>query len=462
MTTQPPETDLSRLAGLLEGDVVRPEDDTWQAARLAWNLAVDQRPVAVVYPESPGDMAAIVAFARACGLRVAFNGGGHNAGPIRWDDRALLVKTERMRGVEIDSAAATARVAAGTLADELAAAAGAHGLAYLAGTSPDVGVVGYMLGGGISWMVRKFGLAANSVTAVELVTADGTLLRTDKEHEPDLFWAVRGGGGNFGAVVALECRLYPVEEIYAGCLFWPIERAVEILTAWRSWIETVPEECSSLGRLLKLPDLPFIPEHLRSRAFVMVEPAFLGSEEDGAALVQPLRDLGPEFDTVATMRTAELSRVNMDPAEPVPYYGEGIHLHASDSDCIEKLVEVVTSTSLMHAEVRHLGGAAARSAPGNGALDRIEAPFTTLTFGLAVDAEMKAEMERHLTRLHDELAPWDSGRRYLNFAESPMDVERVFPPESYDRLCALKHRYDPAHLFLANHPLRAAAPASTS
>jgi FAD/FMN-containing dehydrogenase len=445
------------LSDRIAGDVALPEDESWDAARQAWNLAVDLRPAMVVFPESAADVVAAVHFAGEKGLRVAFQGGGHNAGPISWSEPTLLLKTERMRGIEIDSVKRRARIEAGVIADHLAAAAGEHGLAYLAGTSPDVGVVGYALGGGISWMVRKYGLAANSVVAAEIVTAEGEFVRTDADNEPDLFWAIRGGGGNFGAVTALELSLFPVSEIYAGALFWPIERAVEILGAWREWIETVPEECTSLGRLLKLPDLPFIPEHLRSRDFVMVEPAFLGSEADGIALVQPLRDLGPEFDTVAMIPASTLSTVNMDPAEPVPYYGEGIHLNGFDGGCIEKLVEVVVDSSLMHCEVRHLGGAAAVSGSDHGALDRIAAPFTTLTFGLALDAEMKADMGRHLVRLHDTLRPWDSGTRYLNFAESPMDVEVIYPPESYGRLCELKRKYDPNHLFVANHPIRAAS-----
>ncbi len=450
------QADLHALRTSIKGDVVLPDEEAFAAARLAWNLSVDQRPVAVVSPESADDMVEIVRFAGANGLRVAFNGGGHNAGPITWDDHALLVKTGRMRKVEIDPVARRARVEAGTLADDLATAAGEHGLAYLAGTSPDVGVIGYMLGGGISWLVRKHGLATNSVTALDVVTADGRLLHIDAENEPDLFWAIRGGGGNFAAVVTLECELFELPEVYAGCFFWPIERAAEILNVWRAWIDTVPEECSSLGRLLKLPDLPFIPDHLKARDFVLVEPAFIGSAADGAALVQPFRDLEPEFDTVGMLPTSQLSTVNMDPAEPVPYYGEGIHLSGFDAGCIDKLVEVIVDTPLMHAEVRHLGGAAARSGAGHGALDKIDAPFTTLTFGLALDAEMKADMGRHLTRLHSELAPWDSGTRYLNFAESPMDVQMIYPQASYDRLCALKGTYDPGHLFLANHPIRSA------
>ena len=177
---------LRALDALLTGDVVESGTEEWDVARRAWNLAVDQQPVAVVFPASAGDVATTVAFAAEHGLKVACQGGGHNAGPISWEDATLLVKTERLRGITIDAPARRARVEAGVLADELAVAAGEHGLAYLAGTSPDVGVVGYAVGGGISWLVRRHGLACNSIVAVELVTADGRLVRADRDTEPDL------------------------------------------------------------------------------------------------------------------------------------------------------------------------------------------------------------------------------------------------------------------------------------
>lgn len=452
MATTPTDT-LRSLSDLISGDVVLAGDDDYDVARQAWNLAVDQRPRAVVYPESPDDVVAIVNFAGDHGLRIAFNGGGHNTGPISWRDEALLLKTERMRGIAIDPEERRGRVEAGALANDLAAAAGEHGLAYLAGTSPDAGVVGYTIGGGISWMVRRYGLACNSVLAAELVTADGRLVRTDAEHEPDLFWALRGGGGNFGAITALELALYPISEIYAGCLFWPIDRANEILNAWREWIEGVPDECSSLGRLFKLPDLAEIPQHIRARSFVLVEPAFIGSEADGAALLEPLRALEPEFDTVAMIATSELSTVNMDPPDPVPYYGEGIHLTGFTAETVDVVVDTVVDSPLMHFEVRHLGGAVATATEGCGALSCIDHPFTTLTFGLAPDAELGDAVERHINLLHERLAPWDSGFRYLNFAESEMDVRKIYPPSCYERLGQVKARYDPGERFLANHPI---------
>ena len=453
MATESARPDLRALGAALAGDVVLPADEGWDVARQAWNLAIDQRPVGVVYPESVDDVVATVEFAGDSGLRIAFNAGGHNAGPIDWSEETLLLKTERMRGVEIDANARRARVEAGVLAKPLAQAAAEHGLCSLAGTSPDAGVLGYTLGGGFSWMIRKYGLAANSVLAAEIVTAEGRHVRTDKDNEPDLFWAVRGGGGNFGAVTALEIALYPHTEIYAGCLFWPIERATEILKAWRAWIDDVPDECHSIGRMLQLPDVEFLPDHLRGRSFVLVEPAFVGSESDGAALVQPLRDLEPELDTVSLMPTADLSLVNMDPDFPLPYAGEGILLDDFTPDAIDVVVETFVGSPLLHLEVRHLGGALLSTAADHGCVPSIDQPFILFTFGLAADAEMKAAVERSVEHVLERVAPWDSGRRYLNFVEARVDPRSLFPEASYERLQEIRAKYDPQGMFVANHAI---------
>ncbi len=403
--------------------------------------------------ETARDVVATVRFAAERGLRVAFNAGGHNAGPIDWSRDTLLLKTERMAGIEIDVAARRARVGAGVLSQALADAAGAHGLAYLAGTSPNVGVLGYALGGGLSWMIRTFGLACNSIVSAEVVTADGRLLEVDRETEPELFWALRGGGGNVGAVTAIELELFPIAEIYAGALFWPIERAAEILNAWREWIETVPDSCESLGRMLQLPDVPFLPEQVRGRSFVLVEAAVIANARDGAALLRPLRDLGPEIDTIAMMPASQLSVVNMDPDDPLPYYGEGILLTDLPPAAIDGVVEAFVGTPLLHVEVRHLGGAAVIRSPDHGVLDAIDQPFVAFTFGLAPDADVLAAVDRHVKILLGALGPWDSGRRYLNFVESSMDPRSIFPVEGYDRLKRAKARYDPTDMFAANHPV---------
>jgi hypothetical protein len=443
---------LRDLAARLTGEVVLPGDPAWDADRQVWNLAVDQRPSGIVWPRNGADIVETVRFVADRGLRIAFNAGGHNAGTIEWSDGVVLLKTGRMASLHVDPTRRRAIVEAGVLARPLSQAAGEHGLAYLAGTSPDVGVLGYALGGGLSWLIRRHGLACNTIVAADVVTADGRLRHVDHESDGDLFWAIRGGGGNVGAVAAIELELFSLPQVYAGCLFWPIELATRILGSWRDWIEGVPVECTSLGRMLQLPDLPFLPDRLRGRSFVLVELAFIGTEAEGSAILRPLRALAPEIDTVAMIPTSELSAVNMDPEMPVPYAGEGILLEGVSSGTIDALVEAFVGSPLLHVEVRHLGGAAAVSSPDHGLLDAIEQPFVLFTFGLTPDPDVHAAVDHHVRHLLDGVRPWDSGRRYLNFAESRMDPRSIYGAGT-DRLRGIRAAHDPGGLFLPNHPV---------
>src|SRR6516164_3843627 len=207
------------LQAAIAGEVFVPGAAGYDQARQAWNLAADQRPSVVVFTESAADVVQAVRFARAQGIRIAPQGTGHGAEPLEPLDGAMLLRTSRMRGVRVDPATRTARAEAGAQWQDVTVPAGEDGLAALAGSSPGVGVTGYTLGGGLGWLARRYGLAANSVTAAELVTPDGDLVRADAGHEPDLFWAVRGGGGSVGVVTALQMRLYPVRDLYGGALF---------------------------------------------------------------------------------------------------------------------------------------------------------------------------------------------------------------------------------------------------
>jgi len=318
--------DLETLRAALTGEVFALGDVGYDQARQAWNLATDERPAVVVMAESAADVAQAVRFARTRGMRIAPQGTGHGAEALEPLRGAMLLRTSRMRSVRIDPVSRTARAEAGALWQDVTVPAGEHGLAALAGSSPNVGVTGYTLGGGMGWLARRYGLAANSVTAAEIVTPNGRFVRTDADHEPDLFWAVRGGGGSVGVVTALEMRLYPVRELYAGALFFPLQRAAQVLHAWRAWTSTVPDEVTSQGRILRLPPLPEIPEPLRGRAFALVEAAYLGDAGTGSELLGPLRRLGPELDTFAMIPPPALGQLHMDPDQPVPNQGDGASL----------------------------------------------------------------------------------------------------------------------------------------
>jgi UDP-N-acetylenolpyruvoylglucosamine reductase len=447
------EFDVRPLRARLEGDVVGPGDADWNEARLAWNLAVDQRPAAVAVPESVEDVAAVVAFARTEGLRVAPQGTGHNAGALGDLSDTILLKTHRMRGVTIDAEARTARAEAGVLWIEVVEAAAEHGLAALAGSSPDVGVVGYTLGGGLSWLARKHGIGANQVTAIEVVTASGDIVRTDWANEPDLFWALRGGGGSFAIVTAIEFNLFPLSEVYAGILWYPVDEAAEVLKAWRNWTEDLPDEMTSVGRILQFPPIPQIPESVRGQSFVVVEAVWLGDTAEGDRLLEPLRALGPVMDTIAEMPIEGLSRLDMDPEEPVPGAADGGMLNEVDDELIDRFVERMVGAPILSAEIRHLGGAVARHSSQHGALNAFDAPYVMFAFGLTPTPELVEVVEAVVADLRQALEPWEADHTYMNFAETSRKSATLFSSESYHRLRRIKAIVDPTDLIRSNHPV---------
>jgi len=434
--------------------VLFPGDAAWDEARTAWNLAVDQRPAAVAIPASADEVAEVVRWASAEGLRVAAQGTGHGAAALGDLGDTVLVKLHELRGVSVDPAARTARVAAGSIWIEVVEAAAEHGLAALAGSSPDVGVVGYVLGGGLSFLARKHGLAANHVAAIELVAADGQLRRVEREHDADLFWALRGGGGSFGVVTAVELALLPLESVYAGHLWFPVERAREVLRAWRDWTETVPDEVTSVGRILQLPRIPEIPEPVRGNSYAVVQAVYAGDElGEMDRQLEPLRALGPAMDTFRVTPMRELSQLHMDPDHPVPGHGDGGTLDLLTDETIDVFVEGVVGKPILAAEIRHLGGAVARPDARHGAASAFAAPYLMYAVGMAPTPEAKAAVAAAVHELVDALEPWASAHTYLNFAESTRDARTLWTEAAYRRLVRIKEEVDPGDLFRANHPL---------
>ena len=449
----------SRLASMLEGKIVIPQHARFDEARQAWNLAVDQRPAAVVFPESTQDVAASILFAREFGQQVAAQGTGHNARPLGSLEDTILLKTERMRRVTIDPVARTARVEAGALWLEVVEAAAQHQLAALAGSSPDVGVVGYTLGGGVSLLGRKHGLAANAVRAIELVTADGSLVRADRDNEPDLFWALRGGGGSFGIVTALELELFPLKQAYAGILWYPIERGSEVLHAWRELTQAEPpEELTTVGRFLQLPPIPAIPEAVRGKSFVVVEAYHVGDPAQADELLEPLRALGPVNDTIQTVPMPALSHIHMDPEQPVPGFGDGLMLGELPAAAVDAFVGAAGATAafpLLSVELRHLEGELGRARPGNGALAALEARYAMCAVGATPVPELEAPVRAQVQRVTEAMRPWQSPQDYLNFAETTRDPDAFWNEPAYDRLRAIKADVDPDELIRSNHPVPA-------
>jgi FAD/FMN-containing dehydrogenase len=450
---------LNALQQRMSGSAIEPGGDGWEAATQAFNLAFVQRPALVAIPADAQDVRMLVDFARENGMQLAPQRTGHNAEPLGAMENVILVKTDALQGVEIDIERRVARVGSGVKWESVVPRASELGLAALHGSTPDVSVTGYSLGGGVGWYARKLGLSTNSVVAIELVTADGRLRRVDHENDAELFWALRGGGGNFGIVTAIEVQLYPISEVYAGVLFFPWERSAEILKSWHAWTQTVPDEVTSVGRILQFPPIPEIPEPLRGGSFVVVEAVMLVGEDEGKELLRPLRELDAGIDTFAMVPPVGIAELHMDPPDPLPYTGEGQMLGEIDEAIIDAFVAAAgpgSGSPLISAEIRHVGGALARSQPHHGALDTFDAAYLTFGVGMVFDDETYEANRAALAAIRQALAPADNGRQYLNFTEDHTDPARFYKPEAYSRLRAVKRKVDPGGVFRANHPIAAA------
>ncbi len=439
------------LTSAVRGRVSRPGDDDWNEARQAFNLLVDQRPEAVVFPVDERDVAAVVRHAANRGLAIAPQATGHNAGPLGRLDDTIIVNTSKLQGVTIDAAARRVRVGAGTKWEAVIEPLSKLGLAALHGSSADVGIVGYSLGGGLGWLAREYGLQCNSVTAVELVTADGHLIRTDAAHEPELFWALRGGGGNFGVVTAIEFEVYAVSDLYAGGLFFPYERAAEVLAAWNELAPSLPDALTTWGSVLHVPDLPFVPEPMRGGSFVAVSGVLLGAEATGREQLSSIRALGPVMDTFAMVPPAALPELAMDPADPMPYATAHDSIGEVSPAALTRLVDAVPRESGIAAlQLRRLGGAIARPPAGAGARATLEGATAVFAAGLIVDEASGAAVNGALAAL-TALTAADRVRSYPSFVDVPSDASTFFDDATWSRLREVKALYDPSDVFRGSH-----------
>jgi FAD binding domain len=439
----------------LEGSVATPDDSGWDEARQTWNLAAPQNPAAVAFVESADDVAKVVDFAAGNGQKVTGQGTGHGAVPLGSLEDTIVIKTERMRGVEIDPDEQTARVEAGVLAHELGEAAGEHGLCSLPGSAIDVGVIGFATGGGLGWLGRRHGFACNRVRGIELVTADGEQRRVDADNGPDLFWALRGGGGGYAIITALHLDLLPISEVYGGTLLLPAELGADAVRAYRDWTAGVPDEITSGLRFLHLPPIPEVPEPLQDRHLIAITAGCIGSREEGEKAIASLRDIGePVMDTFDQIPAAGLNRIAMDPEQPVPGLGHSGLIRELPDEAIDAFVGaagIESGSPLLLGELRQLGGALGRPAENAGALEKLDAAFTLFGVGLPMTPEMGEAIEKHLDLLAETMQPWAAEGDYFNFAERPGPLEGILPEETCRRLADVKRQWDPDDLIRACH-----------
>jgi FAD/FMN-containing dehydrogenase len=450
--------EAGELAAVVAGPVLIPGNDEYTSECATFNLANVPQPALVVGATNPSDAQAVVRFAGRRGRPVAVKATGHQVAVP--SPGTVMITTSRMGEVVVDSARRRARVAAGVRWGDVVKEAARSGLAPLNGSSPGVGVVGYTLGGGQSpTLGRSMGYAADHVHAIEVVTADGELRWVTADSEPELFWAMRGGKGNFGVVTGLEFGLFAVDRFYGGCLFFSGQDLADVLHGWQEWVASVPEEMTSSVGVQRLPALPVLPEPLRGKFVVAVRIAYLGSAADGERMVAPLRARAPlVLDTVADRPYVDVPLIHMDPSDPIPFYDRTTSLRELSPKAVDAIVALAGPDSdcpLLLVDIRGLGGALDREPEVPNAVPTRGVPF--VVSGLGTGGPDQANRVRdYLDMMVSRLQPWAALRRIPAFlsteeATTANELADVYGVERYGRLAATKRRYDPQNMFRDSH-----------
>ncbi|MBD8079558.1 FAD-binding oxidoreductase [Cellulosimicrobium arenosum] len=459
MTTSAPSIVLldavAALGARLTGRVLLRDDLPGDGPTAAQSVAahstlIEHDPAVVVLAESEADVVEAVRLAAAHDLPVRVHATGHGAAWPVTD--GVVVGTQGLAGVEIDPATRVARVGAGTRWQAVIDAAAVHGLAPITGSSTHVGVVGYTLGGGIGPLVRSHGLTTDRVRGARVVLADGTVVETDAEHEPELFWALRGGKGGLGVVTRLDLELVELSSLYAGSLTFDTPHVEDAFRGWARWTATAPDDVSTSAVILALPDLPFVPEPLRGRTVLTVRFAYAGDAHEGALRAAPLRALAPVLtDALGEIPTTAVATIHADPEDASPSWVSGAGLREVDESFVDRFLAEYgpgSDSPFVAAELRHLGGAAARDVDGGSAAGGRTAGFLLSLVG--VDPPRVPDMVANAQALAAWSAPWAASETNANFLSGPWTeetLERAWSPETSSRLRSVRARYDPAGRF---------------
>jgi FAD/FMN-containing dehydrogenase len=453
-----PAADVDDLRSRVHGPVYAAGDDGMAAEVATWNVAIQHTPAVAVGATCGADVAAAVSWAVAHGLGVAVQATGH--GPVRNAAGSLMITTRRMQGVSIDPERRTARVEAGVKWVRVMEAAAEFGLAGLCGSSSGVGVVGYSLGGGLGPLGRKHGFAADKIQAVELVTADGVLRRISAESGPELFWAVRGGKGNFGIVTALEIELVPITGLYAGGIFFAGADAGAVLHAYRQWAPTLPEDVTTSVAIMRMPPMEELPPPLRGQTVVHLRFAYSGDDAaEAERLIEPMKAAGTILlGFVGPIRTDEMDSIHMDPVDPLPAWEKGMLLADLSAGTVDALLEAAgpqLDVPLIMVEIRQLGGALARQPKAPNAVAGRGAPWLAFVLGPAVPelAQVVPAVGRGVLAA---LEPWKAPGCLLNHlgeVSGPDEVAAAYSPAVVERLREVKRTVDPDGVFSFGHAL---------
>ena len=451
-------TSFDSLADRLAGDVITPEHPEYETARSVWNGMIDRRPAVIARCAQADDVAVAVRFARESGLPLAVRGGGHNVAGTAVVDDGIVVDLSLMRAVRMDDSHRTVHVQGGATWGEVDAVTQPFGLATTGGVVSETGVAGLALSGGVSFQRRAHGMTIDNLVSAEVVLADGRRLRASADENSDLFWAIRGGGGNFGIVTSFELRLHELgPNVFALNVAYPLDEADQVMAAWRDAVADAPDELSTEGYIWTMPVAPELPEHLRGRPFVGVGGMYVGDPDEGERITRPLRELGtPLLDTSGTVPYIDLQQ-SYDPFFPagLRYYWKALYLDGFSDAAIRQTTEwsLERPSPRTLVIIRHIGGAVGRVAAEATAFgDR------TSEWMLSIDStwDDPADDERNIswTRAYwDAALRYSDGKTYFNFPGLFEEGQRAIR-DSYgqnaDRLAQVKAKYDPDNLFRLN------------
>jgi FAD/FMN-containing dehydrogenase len=440
----------------LRGHVVGPGDPRYDTDRKIWNGSFDRRPAAIFRCLGVSDVIAGVKFGRTSGLPVAVRSGGHSFPGLSMADGALVIDLSLMKGVRVDPERRMARVQAGVLLGDLDRETQAFGLAVPSGIVTHTGVAGLTLGGGIGWIMRKHGLSIDQLLSVDVVTADGEFVQASADRNADLFWGVRGGGGNFGIVTEFEFRCVPLgPQVMAGPVFWPMTQSPEVLRFYRDWVADAPDELMTIVVHRKAPPLPFVPPELHGKPVVVVVCCWAGDVEEGERFIRPLKTFGSPVLDVCVPKPFLTHQAMFDPSFPAGrwYYFKSCDVAELSDEIIDITVEhsLQISSPLTAFPIWHMGGAVSRVDDDETAFNGRSAGFT-YNIGASTETSAGFAEEREWVRdFWSSLRPWQEGV-YVNFLgdEGAERVRQSYGPKKYERLQALKQKYDPDNFFRIN------------
>ena len=447
----------------LQGNVILPADDDYDSARQVWNAMVDKYPAAIVRCAGTPDVVQAVNFARQQGIRLAVRGGGHNIAGSAVCDDALVIDLSRMKAVQVDAGARRARVEGGATLADFDASAQAHGLATPLGINSTTGVAGLTLGGGFGWLSRQYGMTVDNLDAAEVVTADGQVLQASASQNPELFWALRGGGGNFGVVTHFDFRLHPVgPEVLAGLIVYPFDQAKAVLQQYRDFMDRAPDALSVWTVLRQAPPLPFLPPEVHGREVVVLALLYTGEPEQGRALVEPLHGFGTPAGTHVGAMPYVAWQKAFDPllTPGARNYWKSHNFSRLDDGLFDAVIAYVGKLPSPQCEIFFgaIGGATLRPAPGATAYAHRDARFVMNVHGRWDDPADDARGIGWARDYFKASAPFASGGVYVNFltADEGERVQAAYGP-NYARLAQAKRQYDPDNLFSSNQNIAPAA-----